>query len=378
MTRCARLVTCLATLVLPFGCGGLMAAESTLSAEAQQQVAELEAMITSRDTEEYEVAFEPIALDRVLIKDRLGREHLYHYLAFRVRNEISESQEEMLARTVRYNEILQQMATEYEYAQINEGVELDVHGEKVLDRADKRAKERHLAISVLAYDENGSAIDLLDEPIGSGDQKELNIPDYGDYTANTPLDLIRDKAEEQLGRKLLTLEEIRAKALPPFDPSQTDDETVSAVGEVYGVVIFNRLNDHGDHFTIEMRGLSSKLRVRLPEAEAGQVENYSNTRVLRRVYTLEYSRPGDEYYRDLDKFVLGTHGWRWLDTFQRLQTRSDMAYVRYFFANLEDKDGHRVPATEERFWAYYQKVLDGHPDADPKALPDLEKGLQDR
>src|SRR5690606_18788591 len=152
------------------------------------------------------------------------------------------------------------------------------------------------------------------------------------------------------------LEEIRAKELPTYDPSQQDPETFAAVGEVFGVVVFNRLNDHGDAFTIELRGLSNKLRVRKPETAAGAVENYSDTRILRRVYTMSYERPGDEHYRDLDRFELEESGWRWIDTFQRLSKRADMAYVRFFLDNLVDEDGHVQQATEDRFWPYFREA----------------------
>jgi hypothetical protein len=338
--------------------------------------AALEAMLTSRDVEEYEVDVTPLALDRVLLKDRLGREHLFHYLTFRIRNQITEDSKALAANATRYNEILQKMAAEYEFAKVENGVTLAVDGEKVLDRADKRAKTRTLNLSVLAYDENGSRIDLLDEPIGSGPQKGFNIPDYGDYVAGSPLAAVRDKVEEAVGRRLLTLDEIHAKELPPYDATQMDAEGVAA-GEVYGVVVFNRLNDQGDAFTIEMRGVSNKLRTRSPETAKGEVENYANTRVLRRVYVLHYSRPGDEFFRDQDRFVLDRGGWEWVDTFQRLSKRADVAYADYFLDNLEDEKGQRNTTLEEGFWPYYSKVREAHPDAGDK-LPDLQKALENR
>jgi len=372
MSRRACSLACLfGLLAAPWASS--FALESTISPEAAAVIAELEGMVTSRDSEEYEVAFMPLELDRILVRDRLGNEQLYHYLTFRLRNEISESRESVVARASRYNEVLQQMADEYAEAKIANGVSLVVAGEKVLDRADKRSRSRNIDISVLAYDENGSAIDLLDEPIGSGPQKALNIPDYGEYVADSQLDLVRDRIEEQVSRRLLSLAEIRVKDLAPYDPTQTDPETFANVGEVFGVVVFNRLNDHGHRFTMEIRGLSYKLRIRLPEARPGEVENYADTRVLRRVYTLNYSRSGDEFYRDQDRFTLDDSGWRWTDTFQRLHIRADMAYARYFVENITDDKGERQPAVEARFWNYYRKVRADYPDADPKQLPDIEK-----
>lgn len=370
-------LTCLAASLAAI----LGAAEEGKDAPAPSQdyldnKAALEAMLTSRDVEEYEVDIAPLALDRVLLKDRMGREHLYHYLTFRLRNRITEDSKALAANATRYNEILQQMANEYEYAKVENGVTLNVDGEKVLDRADKRAKTRKLNLSVLAYDENGSSIQLLDQPVGSGPQNQINIPEYGDYVAASPLALVRDKVEEAVGRRLLTLDEIRAKELPPYDAAQVDDEGVAA-GEVYGVVIFNRLNDHGDKFTLELRGVSNKLRSRNADAEPGKVANYANVRVLRRVYVLHYQRPGDEFYRDQDRFVLAQGGWEWVDTFQRLAKRSDVAYVRYFLDNLVDEKGNRNTALEEQFWPYYSKVRAAYPDAGEK-LPDLQKALETR
>lgn len=340
--------------------------------------AALEAMLTSRDVEEYEVDVAALALDRVLVKDRLGREHLFHYLTFRIRNQITEDSKALAAGATRYNEVLQQMATDYEYAKVADGVTLEVDGEKVLDRADKRSKTRTLNVSVLAYDENGSAIDLLDDPAAKEPAGRLafNIPDYGDYVAGSPLAAVRDKVEEIAGRRLLTIDEIRAKELPPYDAAQVDEEGVAA-GEVYGVVVFNRLNDHGDEFTLEVRGVSNKLRTRAADATPGQVANYANTRVLRRVYVLHYARPGDEYYRDQDRFRLERGGWEWVDTFQRLSKRADVAYATYFLDNLVDEKGKLNPALEEKFWPYYSKVREERPDAGDK-LPDLQKALESR
>lgn len=343
--------------------------------------AALEAMITSRDLEIYEVDVAALSLDRVLVKDRLGHERLFHYLTFRIRNRITEDSKALAAKATRYNEVLQQMATEYEFAQVENGVTLKVDGESVLDRADQRTRTRRLDLTVLAYDENGSRIDLLDD-LGATPAKELqpkagfNLPDYGDYVAGSPLAAVRDRVEEIAGRRLLTLDEIHAKELPAYDATQLDAEGVAA-GEVYGVVVFNRLNDHGDTFTIELRGASNKLRTRAPEPTKGQVANYANTRVLRRVYVLHYARPGDEFYRDQDRFRLERAGWEWVDTFQRLAKRADVAYATYFLDHLYDEKGERNAAIEEQFWAYYSKVRAARPEAGDK-LPDLQKALENR
>ena len=355
----------------------LVAAESVDPTKPSQEYldekAKLEAMISSRDVEEFEMNFKPLALDRVLLKDRLGREHLYHYLTFRLRNEITEDTKQLAQTATRYNEVLQKMANDHEYAKIEQGVTLKVDGETVLDRSNMRARKRTVPLTVLAYDENGSRIDLLDEPIGSGKQKEFPIPDYGDAVAGSSLERVREKIEEAVGRRLRTADEIRAMQLPPFDAQKVDEEGV-AEGEVFGVIIFDRLSDHGDRFTIEVRGLSNKLRVRAPAAEPGAVENYANTRILRRVYVLRYERPGDEYFRDHDRFMLAGGGWQWIETFQRLQKRADAAYARFYLDNIADEKGERRTAVEDKFWPYYEGVRANAGDK----IPDLQSQLKQR
>ena len=369
---------CCLALVAALACPGLAAAAegndpTKPSQEYLDEKAKLEAMVSSRDVEEFEMNFKPLALDRVLLKDRTGGEHLYHYLTFRLRNEITQDTKQLAQTATRYNEVLQKMANEHEYAKVEQGVTLKVDGETVLDRSNMRSRKRTVPLTVLAYDENGSRIDLLDEPIGSGTQKEFPIPDYGDAVAGSALDRVREKIEETVGRRLRTADEIRALQLPPFDAQKVDEEGV-AEGEVFGVLIFNRLNDHGDRFTIEVRGLSNKLRVRAPAVDKGAVENYANTRIMRRVNVLHYVRPGDEYFRDQDRFVLERGGWEWVDTFQRLAKRADAAYSRYYLDNIMDEKGDRQVPVEDKFWPYYEGVRANAGDK----IPDLQSQLKQR
>ncbi len=353
--------------------GGAASGDEVLvNQDSIQMKAELEAMVTSRQVELFELSFDAIAIDRVLLKDKLGQERLFHYIAFRLRNEITDDTRQRAGSATRYNEILKQMADEYadRGASVVNAVALDVHGEKVLDRAELNAHKRTAALSVIAYDENGSRIQVLDEPVGSGTQNTFNFPDHGDTVAADAYGKVRDAAEEQVGRRLRTLDEIAALELPPYDAQTRDDEGV-ATGEAYGIIVFNRLNDHRDQFTVEVRGLSNKLRVKTPEPEKGQLENYLQTRVMRRVYVLHYDRPGDEFNRDQDPFRLTKGGWEWLNTFQRVSTRADMAYARYFLGNITDEKGDRSDAVEGEFWPYYQKARDARPQAGEK-LPDLE------
>ncbi len=350
-----------------------LADDVLVNQDSIQMKAELENMITSRDVELYELSFQPVAIERVLLKDRLGHERLFHYIAFRLRNQITDDTRQEVAVATRYNEILKQMSEEYadRGASVKDAVTLDVHGEKVLDRAELNARKRTVTMTVLAYDENGSRIQVLGEPDGAGSQNTFNFPDYGDFVAADTFGQVRDAAEEQVGRRLRTLDEIAKLELPPYDPQTADADEDGLDGEVFGVIIFNRLNDHGDRFTIEVRGLSNKLRVKTPDPEKGQLENYLQTRVMRRVYVLRYDHPGDEFYRDQDPFVLAKSGWEWLNTFQRVQTRADMAYARYFLDNITDEKGERKPAVEDEFWPYYGKARETRPQAGEK-LPDLE------
>ena len=69
-------------------------------------------------------------------------------------------------------------------------------------------------------------------------------------------------------------------------------------------MLFPRLSDYGDRFTIQINGLCNKMRFRHPAIEAGKPENYFQTRVLRRTMVLTFDRPGDEFFRDLDHALI--------------------------------------------------------------------------
>jgi hypothetical protein len=92
---------------------------------------------------------------------------------------------------------------------------------------------------------------------------------------------------------------------------------------------------------------------------------------------LHYLRPGDEYFRHLDRFNLAKGGYEWVNTFQRIGQRKTMAYSKYFRDNITDVKDQRQPSVEEEAWAYYNAVRETYPDAAEK-LPDLKATLQDR
>ncbi len=363
-----------AALAAADGPGGRIKTFSEPTQDYLDQKAQLEAMLTTRDVELFEMAFDPLALDRVVMNPRVGSSYVLHYLTFRLRNRITDDTKELTAKVTRYNELLAAVAEEYEDAKVTNGVTLEVAGEKVLDRAELRARTRRVSLTAYAYDEDGSRIRLLDDPVGSGPQENYNFVDHGEVEPGAVSRQAREKVEEIVGRRLMTVDEIRTLDLPPYDAKKVNDYG-EAEGEVFGVILLDRLNDHGDHFTIEVRGLNNKIRVRQPETPAGSVDNYLASRVLRRVYVLHYERPGDEFFRDQDRFTLARHGWEWLNTFQRLEQRRNVAYARYFLNNIADDQNKPVQAVEDEFWPYYRDVRDAKPAAGDK-LPDLQSTLK--
>ena len=348
------------------------------SPEYLAQRAELEKMLSSRDLETFEVTFEALALDRILLKDALGNPHLFHYLAFRVRNKTS-SGGALVSQAKGYNDVLAAIAAQYEQAKVDKGngvalaVETaDPKDGVIIERRDAHSAERSLDLSVLASNEHGTRISLLDDPIGSGAQESFNFPDLGQPKQGTPSQYVRDRVEEALGRKLLTVDEIRALKLPPYDATKLGDNGWAA-GEVYGVVIFNRLSDYGKHITIQIRGLSNKFRERWPEAEQGKVENYLEARFFRREFVLHYEYPGDEYFRDQDRFELARAGWEWIPTFQRNTQRRAIAYSRYYLNNIASDKGDTLnKGVEDEFWSMYNEVRGRKADK----LPDLQAEIK--
>lgn len=382
--RIATTLTLLAGLALsgvaPTASAAEVAEFGTPNQEYLDQKAELEKLVQSRDTDLYELNFEPLAMDEVSLKDKTGHLHVFTYLTFRLRNEIKDATKPTIAKPSRYNEILKTITEQYEYAKVD-GAKLAVDGVAapegvIVEREDLKPRTRKVNVTVVAYNEHGTRIQLLDEPIGSGVQNEFNFPDYGELSRDTVLKRVREEVEEVAQRRLLTVDELRLKELPPYDASKRDEEGV-AEGEAFGVVLFNRLSVYGDKITVEVRGLSNKFRTRQPESKAGEVDNYVAARYARRVYVLRYTRPGDEHFRHLDEFVLAKGGWEWVNTFQRLDQRKSIAYAKYFLSNITDAKDVRQPKVEEEVWEYYDAVRAAKPDAGEK-LPDLKATLKER
>jgi hypothetical protein len=373
------------------------------SKEYQDQKKELEQLTASRDLDLYEMAFVPMVLDDIVLRDRLGNERAFTYLTFRLRNHVpvgSRLEDDMprsaemlkvmagpaqppVAQPLppRYAEVLKNIADQYPNAKVTtEGGGRVVIGDDkdpsniVLERQDMAVKERTVAVTLTAFDEHGSRIQLLDEPVGSGKQNEFPVDDRGNIRNDIILDTVRERIEELADRRLRTLREMREMKLPSYDATKRDAEGV-AEGEVFGVAIFDRFNLRGTRFTIEVRGLCNKTRVTVPAAEEGKPENWLAMRVLRRSMVLEYRRPGDEFYRETDRYILQDARYRWLDTFQRLDTRQTMSLTKYYFDNIQGRDNKLQTAVEQDFWRWYGKIRAERPNAGDK-LPDLEASLK--
>jgi hypothetical protein len=371
-------------LVAALVCGSALGAATTAESNAPSQEfldqkAELEQMINSRDMELYEMSFEPLSMDRVVLTTRSGKEAVFNYLTFRLRNQIADKTSTPLSQAKGYSEVL--AAIQEQYAGMakkveDNGVKLQIEGVEgadgtIVERQNAQIHQKKVSITVYGYDENGTRIRLLDEPPGSGPQEHWNFPDIGEPSWAAIAEKVKDKIEEKEGRELYTVDKIRTIELPPYVATERQANGW-AKGEIYGVAMFHRLSDYGDHFTFEARGLSNKFRLKFPEVEPGKVENYLDARFFRRVFVLHYDRIGDEYFRELDPFVLKKAGWEWVNTFQRNDQRRTVAYARYFLNNIaNDKDGERNQNVEAEFWPYYKAFREAHPNKADK-LPDLE------
>lgn len=352
--------------------GALSAADdaSQPSQEFLQQKAELEDMLAKRDLDLYELQVQPGKLGRVVLVDRLGRDHVFNYLTLTIRNQATLDQAQLATRAKGYNEVLQAIAQQYDKTRIEaEGggkLRLDgVEGQDgvIVERTESKLKTRTVSLSVLAYDEDGTRIHLLDDAPGGSPADSFAFADQGAPQPATIRKRVQEKVEEIEGRRLLSTDELRTYQLPPFDgqarvdsPDITDprhDMHGWYVGEAHVVIVFTRLSDFGDQFTIQVNGLCNKLRFRNAEPEAGKPGNYFQARTMRRTFVLHYDRPGDEFFRDLDRFDLVRSGYEWVDSFQRTDVRRNISYARYFLGNIADEKGLLNGTVQEQFWGFY-------------------------
>ncbi len=380
---------CLSLVYLTACCGAALGAaeDSKPTPEFLADKAQLEAMIADRQLDLYELQFIPGKLDRVVFSDRRGRDIVFNYLTFKIRNQAAVDAAQLATRAKGYNEVLQAIAQQYEMAKIDNdgGVKLKIDGVEgqdgiILQRTESKLRTRTVSLTAVVSDEHGSRIRLLDDPPGSGPQEQYAFPDLGEPDSARVIQRILERVEEQEGGKLLSTEALRSFPLPPFDgvtrieapdiTSPAHDTDGWLVGEAHCVLLFPRLSDFGDRFTIQIHGLSNKMRFRQPAIEAGKPENYFQTRVLRRTMTLSFDRPGDEFYRDLDRFQLARFGYEWVESFQRTDIRRTAAYARYFLGNISDEKGTLNTTVKDEFWPYYEEER-----AANDKLPDLKAGL---
>jgi len=365
-TTLLRCCACACALLLG-GFGQAVAEEESVDIDYQKWEAELRAMLDSRDVDVFELDFQPLDFDRILVKDGAEVEEVYHYLTFRLRNRVSDNAQYLLEHASAFNEVMDAITKEYQGVSFStdEGPTLRVDDADsieeerlatVVERADLKVRGRSVNITVLAHDENGSRFRLFDEVPGEGPQEAFDFADLGETRYGATYRRVREAIEEHEGRRLLSVHQIRDLELPPYNPQARDDEGV-AQGEVFGVIIFNRLPVEGDRFEIMVQGLSNKLRFNGMLVQQGspdpkdQVQDYFNARILRRTYVMEFARPGDEYFLDQAGFELERHGWEWKPAFNRIARRSTMAYAKYFMDNIElDKpttDGEGMPVLHD-------------------------------
>ncbi len=338
---------------------------------------ELHDMVERRDMDTYELDFRPDPIERIIITDRDGSERVYHYMTFRLRNTISDDTKQKLAFRSRYAEVLQQIADNYE-AEVD-GSRLSVGEQEILNRDELTDRTRTIYLSVAAYDENDTRLDLLDN-IYDGKMNTFNFDDEGKRAVEVGLDRVRKAIEEEQHRRLHLPSEIAGIELPTFDPATIDDEGIPA-GQLNGVVIFHRLTAHGDRFTIKVRGLSNKMRRRVlvnrKDQKREEVENFYKARVYRRIYNIECERRGDEFYRDMDTFVITEHSWDWDNTFQRLERRRASAYARYFLDNIATKENKPNKSVEENFLNQHKEFREQNSDNLSPVFPPEDLGLTD-
>lgn len=367
---------------LLLACAAFLPAEDIAnpSQEYLDQRAELEAMTEKRDLDLYEVTFEPVAFDRVVIPDRLGGARSYGYLAFRIRNQVSASSAIPTSQSKGYNEVLEAIVRQYEQARVSKehGVSLAIDGVAgkeglIIERTDARTGTRALDLTFQLSDDRGSRQRVITDPSAPKAADDFGFADLGTTVQASVSGEVRDRIEEQLGRRLLTLDEIRTRTLPPYDAATRTDEGWSA-GELWGVAVFSSLPTEGRRYTIDVRGLTNKFRIRWTPTEAGKPENYLSTVFYRRVYRLEYNVLGDEYHRQEGAFSLAKAAWEWQATFQRQDQRRTQALVRYYLNNITGDGGDTLnrPVAEGAL-RWYEESRQASPERAAK-LPEIHAG----
>ncbi len=162
--RLTILVLISALLSMGLSVQGWSMADEDLNQDILEMKKQLLAMETrnGRSLDVYELRFQPQTLKHITIVDRLGEGHVFYYLPYRLRNPGSEGNAKIEEEYPRYNEILKNIADEFEDITVDGGklsVDTDTENDAaavVLKRKELEASERTVRLSIMAHDENGS------------------------------------------------------------------------------------------------------------------------------------------------------------------------------------------------------------------------------
>ena len=205
----------------------------------EDAIDELRALVSEhRDTEQYELDFQPLIFDRILVRDRLGNNQVFHYLTFRLRNRVSDSADYLTKRATVYNEVLDKMVEEYEFLrkETEGGAKLviddvqaleDERMATILERVDLKTRSRSVSMTVVGYDQHGTRFCLFDEEPGKGPQEDFNFADRSLVVAkNNYYQRVHEAIEGRYRQRLYTTREIRNLQIPTYQadlPSSFED-----------------------------------------------------------------------------------------------------------------------------------------------------------
>ena len=116
-------VLALATLVFAVQTHAWSMSEEDMDQDILEMKKQLEAMETrnGRSLDIYELRYFPGPIKHLTVTDRLGQGHVYYYTTFRLRNPGLGADNNLEKEYIRYNEILQNIANEYENIVVDGG-----------------------------------------------------------------------------------------------------------------------------------------------------------------------------------------------------------------------------------------------------------------
>ena len=346
----------------------------------------LESMITSRDLDLYELSFEPISFERVVIPSGQAGPKAYHALVFRVMNRTVESADRFAATYKGFNQVLENITKEYDTAKLRSqdgSMQLRVDGADgplkdglIVERQESRARARRVRLTAEIATENISRLTILenltdtaanlkwqaevralriarrdgDLPAKPEARPEPHVQDPGELERDVPVNEIRRVLEEKHARRLFLPGELAGMELGAYDGTkriqlENTPENITKpeysmngwyVGEAFGVFVFPDISEDARSITVRIDGLTNKMRrdAKVPEPQPGQKDDFFARRYLRRAYVLQYTRLGDAFYREQDPIVLRDQGWRWTPSFVRWQVREEISSARYILENI--------------------------------------------